>query len=449
MLLRVEKRQEMALKASPEFEHRIGIWYYATQSAGLGGRIKTMPTDFVVREVTNRAEGTEGEYLIAELTKENWDTHSVAREISNRLRVSRNRIGFAGTKDKFAVTTQKISLWDTDETELERVRIADVSLDPIGRSNKAVSLGDLYGNEFSIVIRNIDGAKEEITESITAITHELAGGIPNFFGVQRFGVNRPITHLVGRHLVEGSIKAAVLSYISDIFPDESEAAKEARALCAQGDLKACLKRMPLFLRYERAMLNELVKSTDGERGEAQYLAAFAVLPKNLQKLFVHAYQAYLFNLVVSHRLQQNLPLNEALVGDVVCFRNERGLADPDRSEKVTEDNVEGINRLIKRGRAFVTAPLFGSETELPRGVVGEIEQTVLEAEKVQLHDFYSEKLQELSSKGTRRPVLVPVAVTCNAIQGDELNPGRFKATLQFFLPKGSYATVLLREYMKH
>jgi tRNA pseudouridine13 synthase len=441
----------MALKASPEFEQRIGIWFYATQSAGLGGTIKTVPSDFMVREVTNRTEGTEGKYLIAELTKENWDTHSVAREISNRLRVSRNRIGFAGTKDKFAVTTQKISLWDTDETDLDRVRIADVSLTAVGRSNKAVSLGDLYGNEFTIVIRNIEGRKAEITERIGAITNEieLAGGIPNFFGVQRFGTNRPITHVVGKHLVEDTIKAAVLSYISDIFPDESEAAKEARALCKQGDLKACLKQMPLFLRYERSMLNELVKSTEGERGEAQYLAAFSVLPKNLQKLFVHAYQAYLFNLVVSHRLEQNLPFNEALVSDVVCFHNELGLADPDRTEKVTEDNVEGINRLIKHGRAFVTAPVVGSETELADGEVGEIERTVLEDEKVRLPNFYNETLPDLSSKGTRRPVLVPVAVTCNEIQEDDRNPGRLKATLEFFLPKGSYATVVLREYMKN
>jgi tRNA pseudouridine13 synthase len=441
----------MALKASPEFEHRIGIWFYATQSEGIGGTIKTIPSDFSVREVTNRTEGNEGKYLIAELTKENWDTHSVAREISNRLRVSRNRIGFAGTKDKFAVTTQKISLWDTDETDLERVRIADVSLTAVGRSNKAVSLGDLYGNEFTIVVRNMEGTRDEITERIGAITNEieLAGGIPNFFGVQRFGTNRPITHIVGKHLVEDTIQAAVLSYISDIFPDESEAAKEARALCKQGDLKACLKQMPLFLRYERSMLNELVKRTEGEIGDAQYLAAFSVLPKNLQKLFVHAYQAYLFNLVVSQRMQQNLPFNEALVGDVVCFHNELGLADPDRVENVTKDKLEGINRLIKHGRAFITAPVVGSETELAEGAVGEIERTVLEDEQVRLRNFYNETLPELSSKGTRRPILVPVtAATSTEIVEDDRNPGRLKATLQFFLPKGSYATVLLREYMK-
>ena len=447
------KAEITALKASPEFEKRIGIWFYATQSDGIGGTIKTIPADFFVREVTNRTEGDNGKYLIAELTKQNWDTHSVVREISNRLRVSRNRIGFAGTKDKFAVTTQKISIWDTDETELERVRITDVSLKIVGRSNKAVSLGDLYGNEFEIIIRNVEGTEEEITEKIYAITNEIetAGGIPNFFGVQRFGISRPITHVVGKHLIESNIKEAVLSYISDIFPEESEEAKEARSLCKNGDLKECLKRMPLFLRYERSMLNELVKSNSEleEIGEAQFLSAFYVLPKNLQKLFVHAYQAYLFNLILSQRMKQNLPLNEAVVGDVVCFHNELGFADPDRVEKVSEDKLDGINRLIKRGRAFVTVPIFGSETEFADGAVGEIERNVFEDEKVALNNFYIEKIPEISSKGTRRPVLVPVDVKLNEISDDDLNTGQYKVTLQFFLPKGSYATVLLREYTKN
>jgi len=441
----------MELKTSPEFEKRIGIWFYATRADGIGGTIKTIPADFFVREVTNRTEGDEGKYLIAELTKQNWDTHSVVREISNRLRVSRNRIGFAGTKDKFAVTTQKISIWDTAETELERVKIGDVSLQIVGRSNKAVSLGDLYGNEFEIVIRDIEGRKEELKEEIREITNEIetAGGIPNFFGVQRFGMNRPITHVVGKHLIGGNIKEAVLSYISDIFAGESEEAKEARSLCKNGDLKECLKRMPLFLRYERSMLNELVKSNSEleEIGEARFHSAFSVLPKNLQKLFVHAYQAYLFNLILSHRLKQHVPLNEAVVGDVVCFHNELGLADPDKVEQVTEDKLEGINRLIKRGRAFVTAPIFGSETEFADGVVGEIERKVLEDEKVEATNFYIEKIPEISSKGTRRPVLVPVKLNAE-ISDDELNPGRYKVMSKFFLPKGSYATVLLREYTK-
>ncbi|MGB3458074.1 MAG: tRNA pseudouridine(13) synthase TruD [Halobacteriota archaeon] len=431
----------MELKASPEFEKRIGIWFYSTNSEGIGGTIKTIPADFNVREITNREEQEEGKYLIAELTKENWDTHGVIREIAHRLRVSRNRIGFAGTKDKFAVTKQKISIWSTEENELARVNIADVSLDVIGRSNKAVSLGDLYGNEFEIVIRGVEGRYEVVKDKIDAITNEIGnnGGIANFFGVQRFGITRPITHVVGRHLINGDINGAVMSYISDIFPGESEAAKQARMLCKSGKLKESLKIMPL--RYERAMLNALIKK-DGDS-----LSAFHSLPKNLQKLFVHAYQSYLFNIILSQRMKQNLPFNVAIAGDVVCFHNEFGFPDQDKVEKVTANKIEGMNRLLKRGRAFVTVPIFGYETEFADGVVGAIERKVLEEEAIERDNFYIEKMPELSSKGTSRPVLLPVESKAE-ISDDELNPGQLKVKLNFFLPKGTYATVLLREYMK-
>jgi len=283
-------------------------------------------------------------------------------------------------------------------------------------------------------------------QKIAAFTKEIDGasGVPNFFGVQRFGISRPITHVVGEHLIRGRIKEAVMSYLSDIFPDESEDAKQARQLCQDGQLKEALKMMPIFLRYEVAMLNELVKTEDNP----DFVSAFSVLPKNLQKLFVHAYQAYLFNLVLSTRMEQNIPFNEALVGDVVCFRNEMGLANPDKTERVTEDKIEGINRLISRGRAFVTASIFGYETEFAGGVEGEIERKVLEAAGLELSDFRITELSKMSSKGTRRPILVPVMPSIEEVTEDDLNPAREKVLLKFFLPKGSYATVVLREYMK-
>ena len=432
----------MKPRESPEFEKKIGIWFFLTELEGIGGTIKTIPADFYVREVTNREEQEEGKYLIVELTKDNWDTHNVIRELSRRLRVSRNRIGFAGTKDKFAVTKQKISIWDTTAKELEHVKITDVSLKILGRSNKAVSLGDLYGNEFEIVIRNLETKREAIKDKISVITNEIenSGGIYNFFGIQRFGISRPITHVVGKHLITSTIKEAVMSYLSDIFPGESEETKQARRLCKNGELKECLKIMPL--RYERAMLNELVKDKEN------YQFAFSALPQNLQKLFVHAYQAYLFNLILSHRIEHNLPFHEAVVGDVVCFRNELGLANPGKVEKVTADKLDAMNRLIKRNRAFVTAPIFGSETEFADGEIGEIERNVLEDEAIELNNFYIETIPEISSKGTRRPILVPVTISKEEISEDELNPGQLKAKLNFFLPKGSYATVLLREYTK-
>ncbi|MHC1635060.1 MAG: tRNA pseudouridine(13) synthase TruD [Candidatus Methanospirareceae archaeon] len=438
------------LKEGSELEKKIGIWFYSTKTDGIGGVIKSKPSDFCVREITNRKEGDRGKYLIVELTKENWDTHLLVKEIARSLRISKDRIGFAGMKDKFAVTTQKISIKDVDDEELKRVKIANVKLKKVGRSNKPVSLGDLYGNEFEVVIRDVNMEKGEIEDRVERITKEIEdfGGVPNFFGVQRFGINRPITHIVGKHLIKGEIEEAVISYIGEVFPGESEEAKEARMLCKQRNFKESLRRMPKFLHYERALLDTLVKSKGSKLKETDYIHAFKVLPKKLQRLFVHAYQAYLFNLLLSYRMEEGLPFNEALVGDIVCFRNEAGFADVSKVEEVTEDKIEGINRLIKKKRAFITAPLFGYDTKLAKGKEGEIERRVLEEEGVALSDFIVKKIPEIGSKGTRRPILAPVEINSKEISDDEDNVGKNKVRLRFFLPKGSYATVVLREYMK-
>ncbi|MFZ2411693.1 MAG: tRNA pseudouridine(13) synthase TruD, partial [Candidatus Methanoperedens sp.] len=89
----------------------IGISLYYTMNPGLGGRIRQQTEDFCVEELTNRVETTNGKYLIVELTKKNWDTHHLVRDLARTLRLSQQRFGWAGTKDKRALTKQKISIW--------------------------------------------------------------------------------------------------------------------------------------------------------------------------------------------------------------------------------------------------------------------------------------------------------------------------------------------------
>ena len=446
------------MRESPESDRRIGILYYATESDGIGGVLKAKPSDFVVREVSQVKIGKEGEYLILEVTKENWDTHILVREIARRLRISKERISFAGTKDKFAVTTQKISIRGVSEDEVGSIRIKDVSIHILGRAKKPISLGDLIGNEFEIVVRGISLGCEEVRRRIEAISAEIEriGGVPNFFGTQRFGTKRPITHVVGRHLVCGDIEKAVLSYIGTSFESESEAVREARSLAFE-DFKEALRRMPKSLKYERSMLAELLRrkcSCPSECNEEDFRAALNVLPKKLRRMFVHAFQAYLFNLVLSKRIERGIPLNEAQVGDFVCFSH-KGVADTKRVEKVTEAKADAMNRLVKAGRAFVVAPLFGFKTELSEGVAGEIEREVLKEASISLADFRCESVPELSSEGSYRPILTPFNSDAVEICEDTVKEGSaeegcegVKAKFKFFLPKSSYATVIMREFMK-
>ncbi|HWR24798.1 MAG TPA: tRNA pseudouridine(13) synthase TruD [Methanosarcina sp.] len=428
----------------PEIEKQVGIDLYFTNTEGIKGQLRQEVEDFIVKEITNREEGAEGKYLILELVKRDWDTHHLTRTLAKILQISQKRIGVAGTKDKRALTTQKISIFDIDASEVEKVHLKDIELEVLGRSRKSVELGDLWGNDFIITVRNVAISPEETGELLKKTTDHIQdqGGVPNFFGIQRFGAIRPVTHMVGKAIVEGDFEKAALLYIAEPFPDEPDETKKARQVVKDTlDFKEGLKTYPLRLGHERAMMNHLIANPD------DFAGAFLVLPKNLYKMFVHGYQSYIYNKILCCRIERALPLNQAVEGDIVCFKNSVGLPDSSKTEKVTTETVGAMNRLIKRNRAFITAPLPGYATEFASGIPGEIEQQILEELKVPLQGFNIEEIPEMRSKGTRREVLLHVEPKFEVAE-DELNPGKSKAVLEFMLPKGSYATTVLREYMK-
>ena len=428
----------------PKIEKMIGISLYSTDIEGLGGQLRQEVEDFVVREITNREEGKEGKYLILEITKRDWDMHHLTRTLAKVLRISQKRIGVAGTKDKRALTTQKISIFDIDAPKVENIHLKDIELKVLGRSRKSIELGDLWGNDFVITIRDIASSPEEAKKLLDKTTSEILAqsGVPNFFGIQRFGSTRPVTQLVGKAIVEGDFEKAALLYIAEPFPDEPDDTKKARQFVKETrDFKEGLKIYPLRLGHERAMMNHLIANPN------DFAGSFLVLPKNLYKMFVHGYQSYIYNIILCRRIENGLLLNQAVEGDIVCFKNDAGLPDSSKTEQVTADTVAAVNRLIKRNRAFITAPLPGYNTEFASGIPGEIEQEVLQELSVSLEGFNIEEIPEMSSKGTRREVLLQ-AEPKYEVAGDELNPEKSKAVLEFMLPKGSYATTVLREYMK-
>lgn len=428
----------------PEIEKKIGISLYSTDTKGLGGQLRQEVKDFIVKEITNREEGTEGKYLILEVVKHDWDTHHLTRTLAKILQVSQKRISVAGTKDKRALTTQKISIFDIDAPKIENIYLKDVELKVLGRSRKSIELGDLWGNDFIITIRDIASSPEETKKLLEKTTKEILAqsGVLNFFGTQRFGSIRPVTHLVGKAIVEGDFEKAAMLYIAEPFPDEPDETKKARQLVKETrDFKEGLKTYPLRLGHERAMMNHLIANPD------DFVGSFLVLPRNLYKMFVHGYQSYIYNIILCRRIEKGLSLNQAVEGDIVCFKNDAGLPDSSKTEKVTAETVTAINRLIKRSRAFITAPLPGYNTEFASGIPGEIEQEVLQELEVSLEGFNIKESPEMSSKGLRREVLLQAEPKFE-VADDELNPGKSKAVLEFMLPKGSYATTVLREYMK-
>lgn len=407
-------------------EELIGIKGYATKTRGIGGVIKKFPEDFIVEEIPIERRLGEGKYLIVEVRKKNWDTHLFVRALARALGIPQKNISWAGTKDKRAITVQRFSILGADESMISEVRIRDAEIRVLGRSHQPISLGDLVGNRFQIIIRDVEDGERahKITEEIEEI-----GGVPNFFGEQRFGTIRPISHLVGEKLLKGDYEGAFFTYVAMPFEGEREEVREARKyIWETGDIERGLELMPPYLRYERIMMRHVLKRKEDYRG------AFMILPRNLRMMFAHAYQSYLFNLILSERMRRGLPLNDVVPGDIVCFMK-GGVPDTEKLRRVDERNLETIRKLVKEGRALPTAPLVGERTLLAEGEVGEIEREILS--HISSLNFED---STFNTPGMRRPILLSVSPSCEVMED--------LVILRFSLFKGGYATCVIREYTK-
>ncbi len=419
-------------------ESVVGVSGYLTPGAGLGGRVKASPEDFVVDEIPVDLPRSEaGRFTVARLRTRNWETNRLVRELARRLRISRKRIAFAGTKDRRAVTTQLFQFDDVPEL-LGSLRMKDVEVLETFRTDRSLEIGDLLGNRFSVVVREIPLPREEIGRRATAVADELRahGGFPNFFGIQRFGSVRPITHVVGRHIVRGEFREAAMAYVAHpIAGEDPESFAVREGLEATGDVAAALRAFPKEWGFEKAILNRLAASPD------DFVGALQVLPLNLLIMFVHGYQSFLFNRILSERMREGLPIDAPVEGDIVLGTRPDGRPDRERQIAVDRGNLEKAAAQCRAGKAFVTGVLYGSESEYAAGRPGEIERRIVEAEGLRREDFIVPAIPRLSSRGTRRELLAP-------IRDLEWEAGEGTLTLRFSLTPGCYGTSLLREFLK-
>ena len=321
---------------------------------------------------------------------------------------------------------------------MRAIRLKDLEVLDAFRSDRGLEIGDLAGNRFQIVVRDLrlapDAAADAVAETKRAL--QIAGGFPSFFGVQRFGSVRPITHVVGRHLVRGEFEEAVQAYVANPLEGENPTSFDVRsALQETGDVQMALRTFPKSYGFEKAILNHLATQP------GDFVGALRSLPFNLLMMFVHGYQSFLFNRILSERMRRGLPIHEPVAGDVVLPADAQGLPDRGRTIDVTCDNLERAAERCREGKGWVSAILFGSEPEFAGGEPGQIEKEMIGSEGLSPMDFIIPEIPRISSKGTRREILAPVRDLEAQVQGGNL-------LLSFDLTRGSYATSLVREFAK-
>jgi tRNA pseudouridine13 synthase len=437
-----------------EIDLQIGLETYVTKTVGICGAIRRAPEDFAVEEVlvdgskaTTKslpekpaldASQTRQRFLLCILVKRNWDTFIALRNVAKTLRIEPNRIAIAGIKDAKAITAQYVTIEGISAEEAAQVQYIDIQLHPIGYFHDALSSFYLLGNNFKINVTDIVFSEEIVRKRVAATTAELTslGGIPNFYGHQRFGTTRAITHLVGKAMVQGNIEDAAMLFLAKPSEHEHPQSREVRAqLQSTHDFKVALQTFPTQLRFERVMLRHLSENPK------DFLGAFRWLPLKLRMLFVQAWQSYLFNRFLSARLKAGFSLVKAEAGDFVVSVERSGLPMVKTGNVADLSNLAQVNELIKAGKMRVALPIFGARQRLSGGAMGDLEKKVLNEEGVVAGGFRVPLMPELSAKGELRAAVCPIKNFTTIVSENQ-------ACLEFMLLRGSYATVLLREIMK-
>lgn len=375
-------------------------WTYYTGTPGIKGEIKEQVNDFVVRELASHDVG-EGDHLIVKLRKQNMTTMDAVNTLSNILHISKDRIGYAGNKDKRAVTEQYLSIQGVSEEDVRQIFTDEFELEVVGE-NGYIGLGNLDANRFEITVRNLNLPMDDIENRTLKIVEEMGGKFPNYFGEQRFGSARPITHQVGRLILQGDYEEAVWTYIAKPYDAEYSSIRKVREeLWETRQVENAAEKFPKQYRYEKALLYHLTKNPEDYRG------AIKRLPEGLQRLFIHSYQSWVYNRALSQLLDEGW-----------------------------YDEAYEI-------------PLVGYKTDLKDNRPENLIREILEEENVSQEDFRLQDFPELRSEGTYRRAFGDFRnFEILRVDEDDLNMTKNRMTVKFDLPKGSYATVFLREIMK-
>jgi len=313
-------------------------------------KIKQQPEDFVVEERIDYQLKDSGRFHVYKLKKKNLNTIQAVDSLAENLRIQRRFISYAGLKDRNAITTQYISIQSNKRLEDEYV-FGDISLEFVGFRDERIFPGCLKENKFSIVVRHIDEKPELIKSMI------------NYFGEQRFSKHNVE---IGRFLVKGEFNKAV----------------------------------ELILETNKdAQVEEYY-----EKNKNNPLAALTKIGDSLLRLYLHAYQSFIWNKCV-----------ELYV----------------KSQK----------------KEAVVMPLVGFGVEVDESLK-QIVDDVLKEEGVTPHDFILRKLPGLGLEGSERKIFSDVKeLEIGELEEDDLNQDMKKCAISFVLPKGSYATELIKQIM--
>jgi len=387
----------------PNIDFEIGISVYSTNFKGCGGKIRTQVEDFQVSEIlSKKAMATispEGNYAVYKLKKQGIDTN---HSLSNIFKKHHLRLKSLGLKDASAITEQFVYA-EKKIKSIDSVSEKKYSIKRIGFVKKPLSKKDMVGNQFKIRIVDASNEIEKFIEYKKIL---------NFYGYQRFGSKRPVTHLIGKAIIQKDYEKAIhflLSYTSKY--DSAENSKLREQLSDKSNFSKLLPEIPFQMDLERAVVHQMIQEDNPKN-------ALRAIPLNIRRFFVQAYQSFLFNKTLSAAFIDGEELFLPQQGDV-CYDKTGTLG------KFSNDPSQRLS-IPFIGYAYYKKTRFNYQIS-----------KILEIEEVTPKDFFLKEMQELSNEGGFRNS----SIKCEDIKANQ-------NMIIFTLSRGSYATIILREIMK-
>ncbi|NXY90647.1 PUS7 synthase, partial [Alcedo cyanopectus] len=390
-----------------------------------------------------------GSYCHFVLYKENKDTMDAINVLSKFLRVKPNIFSYMGTKDKRAITVQEIAVLRITAQRLAHLNkcLMNFKLGNFSYKNHPLKLGELQGNHFTVVLRNITGTDEQIEQAMNSL-REI--GFINYYGMQRFGTTAVPTYQIGRAILQNNWNE-VMDLILKPRPgaEKGYLVKCREEWARTKDPAAALRKLPVKRCVEGQLLRGLSKY-----GLKNITSAFGIIPRNNRLMYIHSYQSYVWNNMVSKRIEEYGL--RAVPGDLTL----KGAT----AVHIEEGDVD--NYTIHD----VVMPLPGFDVIYPKHKIGEAYKEMLVADNLDINNM-RHKIRDYSLSGAYRKIIIrpqnvswevvayddpriPLFTTdLDKLEGKPLpalpTDGKFRALkMEFSLPPSTYATMAIREVLK-
>jgi tRNA pseudouridine13 synthase len=382
-------------------------------------KLKQDPDDFQVEEVTDVAPSDHGAFAFYRLEKRGWSTPDALAAVRRRWRIEPRRLSYGGLKDKHAATGQYLSIFHGPRRNLEQ---QGVRVTYRGQLARSYGSSDIRANRFRIVLRDLSPAV--VASAMRAIDEVRVDGLPNYFDDQRFGSVTPGGEFIAKRLVLGQFEDALRLALAAPYEFDRAAQKKEKAALQEwwGDWATCKARLPRG--HARSLVDYLLHHPGDFRG------AVARLRPELRGLYLSAYQSHLWNRMLARWLRTRLRPEQLL------------------TVRLRLDDMpmpRGLDEQQRHALAALTLPLPSARLHLePNDPLAALVHDVLIEEGLVLSQLKIKGIRELFfSKGERAALCMPEAL--EAVEDvDERHPKCRKLVLSFELPRGSYATLLVK-----